>query len=234
MNESASPSPGLTEEQAHRLLARAVALDAQRRAAVSLVELRAAAIEAGIDPIAFDRAAAELGPDTGVSALPPPLVRSRWASVVANIKAAFAFWVALTILTRLGHLLPPEWTLSAVRNILAVGIGVWFAFRFRARVAQVALAGLSVALISLFVIHLIYGNNAAQGGPTQFAVLLAGLLGVAVTALSRLRTQRGKDSTPASGTAAHVLASNVDGALSSAPREARESRPLPLVSVAAV
>jgi hypothetical protein len=234
MNDSSSPSQGLTEEQAHRLLARAVALDAQRQDAVSLAELRAAAIEAGIDPMAFDRAVTELGPDVWVPASPSQVKPSRWAPVVANIKAAFAFWVTLTILTRMGHLLPADWTVSAVRNILAVGIGVWFAFRFRAKVAQIALAGLSVALISLFVIHLIFGNDAAQGGPTQFAVLLAGLLGVTVTALSGLLTRRSQGAAPARGVSANVLASNVDVAKSSQPSETHEPRPLRLVSVAAV
>lgn len=234
MNDSASPSPGLTEEQAHQLLARAVALDSQRRDAVSLVELRAAAIEAGIDPMAFDRAAAELGSDAGVQTVRPAVTPSRWASVAANLKAAFAFWVALTILTRLGHLLSPDWTVSAVRNILAAGIGVWFAFRFRAKVAQIALGGLSVALISLFAIHLIFGLDAARGGPTYFAVILAGLLGVAVAALSGTLARRGRDSTPASGLSARVLTASAEDPQTSTGSEGHESRPFRLVSVAAV
>jgi hypothetical protein len=234
MNDSTAPSPSLTEEQAHQLLARAVALDAQHRDAVALVELRAAAIEAGIDPIAFDRAAAELGPDACVPTVRPPVTPSRWAPVAANLKAAFAFWVALTILTRLGHLLPPDWTVSAARNILAAGIGVWFAFRLRARVAQIALGGLSVALISLLVIHLIFGIDAAQGGPTYFAVLMAGLLGVAVAALSGTMTRRGRDSTPANGESARVLTRSADDLRPSTGSEGGESRSFRLVSVAAV
>ncbi|MBK7594759.1 MAG: hypothetical protein IPP98_04190 [Gemmatimonadetes bacterium] len=154
--------------------------------------------------------------------------------MAANLKAAFAFWVALTILTRLGHLVPPDWTVSAVRNILAAGIGVWFAFRFRARVAQIALGGLSVALISLLVIHLIFGIEAAQGGPTYFAVLMAGLLGVAVAALSRTLTRRGHDSNPANGESARVLMPSAEEPRTSPSSEGHESRPFRLVSVAAV
>lgn len=213
------------------MLARAIALDAQRRDAVSLVDLRAAAVEAGIDLIAFDRAVAELGPDARVPTSPPRAMPSRWAPVVANLKAAFAFWVTLTILTRVGHLLPPDWTVSAVRNIVAVGIGLGFAFRFRATVAQVVLGGMAAALVSLFVIRLIFGMGAAQGGPTHFAVLLAGLLGVVATAVSGRLTRQGQGTPPAHRSAANAPA--VGGAQVPPPNDARESPPVRLVSIGA-
>ena len=233
MDNPASPSLGLTEEQAHRLLARAVALDAQRRDAVSLVDLRAAAVEAGIDPRAFDRAVAEVGVDAR-EAMTPLVLPSRWAPVVANLKAAFAFWVALTLLTRVDRLFPADWTVRAVFDILALGIGVWFAFRFRARLAQVVLGGFSVALISLFVIRLAFGIDAAQGGPTHFAVLLAGLLGVSVTALSVHLTRRGTGLTPTIAAPANVRSADINDTQTPPASDTRGSQPFRLVRVAAV
>jgi len=173
----------LSESQAHQILARAVELDSQHAAEFSMDDLRVAAIEAGIHPDAFDRAAAEVATAPGVAEARRHDAPSRWAPIVANLKAVLAFWVVLTILTRLGHLLPDEWTVSAIRNILACGIGVWMAIRLRAAMVRVALTGTTSALMALFAVHTAFGIQSAQGGPTQFAVLIAGLLGAGAAVL---------------------------------------------------
>lgn len=162
-------------------------------------DLRVAAIEAGIHPDAFDRAAAEIASvrrvDEGGVIGPP----SRWAPVVDNLKAVLAFWVVLTILTRLGHLLPEHWMVSPIRNILACGVGVWVAIRLRAAVVRVALTGMASALMALFAVHAVFGIQSAKGGPTQVAVLIAGLLGAGAVALLSRRSSVESHRGPASG-----------------------------------
>ena len=92
----------LTESVAARLLTRASELDAARLAGVSVSELRAAALEAGISTRAFDAALAELqgaelqdaeqarGPDVSVQPRRAPRTRALAAKVTALVFAAGA------------------------------------------------------------------------------------------------------------------------------------------------
>ena len=59
MSGAGQEEPALSEEEVHRLLARAVELDAEGTPQTDLCDLRAAAVEAGIHPEAFDQAAKE-------------------------------------------------------------------------------------------------------------------------------------------------------------------------------
>jgi hypothetical protein len=215
----------ISEEQAHRLLARAVALDSQHRDAVSLADLRSAAIEAGIDASAFDRAASEVMPvvETTSTRL------SRWAPLVSNLKAAFAFWVVLTILARLGRLVSTEWAVASIRDVLACGIGVGFAFRFQARVVQLALTGIGVSVLSLLVVNLLFGIQSTQGGGSRFAAIGAGVLGsLAWAALVTLERRR-----IASGSGTSALTSRAPTAAEiSSESDSRRTDPLRLVRVA--
>jgi hypothetical protein len=94
----------LTESVAARLLARASELDAARLAGVSVTELRAAALEAGISTRAFDAALAELqGAEqarvSDVSAQPRRAPRTR--AFAAKVTAlAFAAGALLLFLGR--------------------------------------------------------------------------------------------------------------------------------------
>src|SRR5688572_27726870 len=87
----------LTESVAARLLARASELDAARLAGVSVSELRAAAVEAGISTRAFDAALAELQgaeqarvPDVTAQPRRAPKTRALAAKVAALVFAAGA------------------------------------------------------------------------------------------------------------------------------------------------
>lgn len=68
----------LTDQVAQRILARAAELDAAQKAAVDVANLRAAAVEAGISPSAFDSALVEV---RGGEQLPAPPPRRRRARI---------------------------------------------------------------------------------------------------------------------------------------------------------
>jgi uncharacterized membrane protein YqgA involved in biofilm formation len=63
-----------------------------------------------------------------------------------------------------------------VGNILGVAI----ARRLNARVTTLVLSVTAIAQAAEFVLHLIYGIQSVQSGPTHLAVMLASLLGVGV------------------------------------------------------
>ena len=67
----------LTDQVAHRILARAAELDAAQKAAVDVANLRAAAVEAGISPSAFDSALDEVQGGQHRPATPPRRRRTR-------------------------------------------------------------------------------------------------------------------------------------------------------------
>ena len=87
----------ISEEEAHRLLARAAELDARSAASVPLSQLRDVAREAGIAPEAFERALTELragtlGPRTVGQAVSARLARYRRHAVLLA-------WVAGSFIT---------------------------------------------------------------------------------------------------------------------------------------
>src|SRR5579859_2417155 len=96
----------LSEEDAQRLLARAVELDAHGQP-LTVDQLRAVALEAGIAPEAFDRAAAEA---QGISA-PPERYPSLWVMAKATVKAGFVTWVSLVALISICGLVGAGWEL---------------------------------------------------------------------------------------------------------------------------
>lgn len=73
MTSDPSRIPGdeqLSEEDAHRVLARAVELDARDSSALSINQLREVAIEAGISVSALEQALAELKENTAAASVP--------------------------------------------------------------------------------------------------------------------------------------------------------------------
>jgi len=162
----------LSEEDAQRLLARAVELDA-RAQPLTVDQLRAVAIEAGIAPEAFDRAVAETtGPLT-----PGPAPATLWASVKGTLKAGFITWVSLVAVVRVCSLVGAGWELRDLADVVALTIGAVAAHRFRARLARVGLIGMASAEFAEWVIHSVYGIGVVQGSAAHITVLAAGLLG---------------------------------------------------------
>lgn len=195
-SDSSCPQPTvLSEELAHRLLARAIELDLESRSGTTVEQLRDVARELGIADAAFESALSDVR--RPVPAKPPGVVRRcldhlrgtetrSWGDVVFVNAAAFAtFWAALSFVSAATRGLELGWEGHAAR-LIAVNIGgLMLARHLRARLATFVLASTAIAQLAEFAIHLAYGNTSAQGAATHFAVLLAAALGVGATALAR-------------------------------------------------
>lgn len=161
--------PPLTDELARRLLARAAEIDARLDTPTGLEELRAAALEAGISPLAFDSALRELSP----AATPIPI--SRWRTVRQNLIAAGAFTLILKAIFR-----PIVWLgmgdLARTLGILvAVGAGILIADRLGGRWVRTGLIALGAGQTVLFLFKLA-GIASSGAHVLTWAVLGTGLL----------------------------------------------------------
>jgi hypothetical protein len=201
----------LSEDAAHRLLARAVELDARRASDVSIAQLRDIALEAGIAPAAFDDALAEIRglSATVVSPADPGLLRrtwrrwqgvgsappapaepmSLWTALTTNVVAFAAFYAVLTAVMRLSRPLDLGWPAQVALMIAVNLFGVGVALRLRARVTTLVLGVTAAAQLAGYVMHLVFGIKTVQGGPTHWALMLAALLGIAFGAVM---TRRGE------------------------------------------
>ena len=96
-DDNAPDTTRVSEEDAHRLLARAAELDARDTASMSLAQLRDVAREAGIAPEPFDRALAELKAGT----LGPGTVGQAVAARLATYRrqASLLAWVGAALIT---------------------------------------------------------------------------------------------------------------------------------------
>lgn len=190
----------LSEDSAHRLLARAIELDDSRGSETTLAELRDVAREAGISAQAFDMAFREFSalagtpyPSDADSAMDKSsnVVSRFWHrlrgadtrrivvgdAVVSNTVAVTLFWVFTFLVTRIATNI--GW--QAMEGAILIGsmVGVGIARRLRARLAEVGLMGFVAFEAAELVMHLIFGLQSVQGGPTHFAVMTAGILGAA-------------------------------------------------------
>jgi hypothetical protein len=89
------------------------------------------------------------------------------------------------------------WPASEAGQLIAFAIGTLLSVVFRARLVAYLCAAMLAYTTSELVVHAVYGIRAAQGAPTHFAVMGAGMmavmLGAAVTSLGR-----GKNADPVS------------------------------------
>jgi len=117
------------------------------------------------------------------------IVLSIGISLGRNGLALGLFWILGLALVQSGDRLLGGWPASETGQLVGCVGGVLVAIRLRARVALLISAGLSAFSASELVVHLVYGLRAAQGGPTHFAVVGAGLVGVILgTTLARRRS----------------------------------------------
>ena len=191
----------LSEDSAHRLLARAIELNDSRGSETTLAELRDVATEAGISAQAFDAAFREFSAMAVTSRstyavssfVEPSNVVSRFwhrlrgadtgpqavgEAVVSNAIAMTLFWLLTFLLTRIA--IGIGW--QAMEGAILIGsiVGVGIARRLRARLLEVGLMGLVAFQAAELMMHLIFGLQSVQGGPTHFAVIAAGVLGAAI------------------------------------------------------
>jgi hypothetical protein len=115
------------------------------------------------------------------SALPPTL----WRSILINAIAIGSVWVALGILLSLLSAagLSDEFELRKVVDLVALSAGVMTALLVRARFATFALAGWGVAVLAETIFDVAYGVPSIRGAVPHFALIVAGLAGVAAGAI---------------------------------------------------
>jgi hypothetical protein len=138
------PDTPLTEAQARDLLARAAEIDTTISPQTQLAELRKAALEAGIHPRAFDRAAREML--TALQGAKPSL----WSQVRQNLIGAGLFWVTLTAIVQpliWDHISEPGRTLGL---LIACFGGIQMADRLGARLVRNALIAVTAGQLVLF------------------------------------------------------------------------------------
>lgn len=216
----------LTEALAHRILVRATELEQAGLGATTVLQLRDLAREAGISMHAFDAALRE----AESSQLPPEArprvgwLRRLWVRLqlrgaqdvrradvlTVSVTAALLFWVLTFVLTRFA--VASGWQAMELTILASTLIGAGIARSMHARLVAVGLLGLAAFQSAEFVMHSIAGIQAVQGGPTHWAVMIAGVLG----ALLGARFERGAQpalplAVESANPAVHVVATNPQG-----------------------
>lgn len=168
MTQEPTPSKPsvLSEQLAHRVLARAVEIDVVERSGTPLSRLRDVAREIGISDAAFDAAFAEVR----ASSVAPPSAQGHlprwwrrvlgadtgrsWSQAAAINAGAFAvFWAALGLASRLTHAVDGGWELRAGLFVAVNLGGCEIARRLRARPVAFVLAVTAIAQLAEYVIH---------------------------------------------------------------------------------
>jgi hypothetical protein len=119
-------------------------------------------------------------------------------AVVVNCAAFVAFWLLGFTANRVFSDLPVRETMQAV----ATGAAVLLAIRIRAQIMAYFLSAMLAFNVAELAVHSIWGG-AVRGAQTHFAIMGAGLIGVALGALlfrhlSRPATARAEMSPPVS------------------------------------
>ena len=112
--------------------------------------------------------------------------RSPWSILLLLSRNLLAFvisWIVGFALVQIGQRVLGGWPATEVGQLLASVLGVAIALRMRAPLASYVLAAMAAFSASELAIHVVYGIRAAQGAPPHFAVMGAGVLGVALGAL---------------------------------------------------
>jgi hypothetical protein len=100
-----------------------------------------------------------------------------------HLVASVIFWVIALASVQLGERVLGGWPATEAGQLLACVLGVVIARHMRAPVMSYCLGAMAAFSASELTIHLYYGIRAAPGAATHFAVMGAGILGVAVGAL---------------------------------------------------
>jgi len=93
------------------------------------------------------------------------------------------FWIVGFVFVQVGQRSLGGWPAAEFGQLLACVLAVVIALRLCAPVVAFLLAAMAAFSASEVAIHLTYGIRAAQGAPTHFAVMGAGVIGVALGAL---------------------------------------------------
>jgi hypothetical protein len=166
----------IADDIARHLLERAATLDAD---GATLVQLRQAAIEAGISPAAFDTAVAEWRRHPAAPPVQP--ARPRIAEQLLRNAAALAVgWSSVAVLAVSQALIAAPWEVHKLTDPIGLAIGAIVGSRLRARTATIVLGGLAISQGAEFLMDFLSGAPAIHGAPAHFALMIAGVAGVAI------------------------------------------------------
>jgi hypothetical protein len=104
-------------------------------------------------------------------------------SISNNLIALALSWLAAFAAVQFGERVYGGWFASHLGQTVACWIGVLLALRITAKFAAYLMAGMLAFSVSELLVHAYYGIRAAQGAPTHFAVVGAGVFGVVLGAL---------------------------------------------------
>jgi hypothetical protein len=198
----------MSDDAAHRILARAIELERTGGPETTVAQLRDVAREAGISMTAFDSALREAervsihdrtpAPARGVLSRLWARVKQRGAAEVnaadvltVSVASLLTFWLVAFVLTRFA--VASGWQAMELTILASSLMGVYIARKLGARVVALGLLGFAAFQAAEFAMHALFGIESVQGGPTHWAVMLAGVLG----ALLGARFERGAGRTPA-------------------------------------
>jgi hypothetical protein len=108
-------------------------------------------------------------------------------AILRGIFVIAVYWMSAFILVQVSQRIDGGWAMSQTGEMLAGVLGVYLALRLNVKPVAYVLGGLLAFTVSELVLHSVFGNRSVQGGPTHFAVMLAGILGVALGAFLRTR-----------------------------------------------
>lgn len=113
--------------------------------------------------------------------------RSMLNSVLKGAFVIAVYWLTAFVIVQFSERVAGGWALAQIGEVLAGILGVFLARRLNVITVAYVLGGFLAFSASELVLHSIYGNRSVQGGPTHFAVMFAGIAGVAMGAFLRGR-----------------------------------------------
>jgi len=176
MEQPAVDAERVADETARRLLARATALEID---GPTLAQLRQAAAEAGISHTAFDAAVAEWRADS-LSRKARSTTRTWTERGLRNVAALAVGWLAVAVLAIAQQMVGAPWLVHKFTDPAGMAIGAFVASRLRARTATVVMGGLAVSQGAEFLMDLASGRPAIHGLGAHWALMIAGVAGVAL------------------------------------------------------
>jgi hypothetical protein len=108
---------------------------------------------------------------------------SIWEALLTNVVAFAIFLVVYGLSNRITSSLGVPWEGGHLAQILADVLGVGIAVRLNARLVAFGVAGVGVSQLAKYLMHLGFGIESVQGGPTQLAMMIAGVLGAVLGGL---------------------------------------------------
>ena len=105
--------------------------------------------------------------------------RSVATTISANVLPLVVAYAVLFGLIAAGNATGTQWLLLNGAELIAAVAGLCLAWRWGGRIAGYLLCGVAVYSAVMFAVHVGIDARAAQGGPTQLAVMGAAFIGVA-------------------------------------------------------